>query len=38
MPSPILYLSCYINRNQSEYCRLLQAARDNSSKDKIWEE
>lgn len=35
---PILYLSRYINRNKGEYYRLLQAVRDDSSKDKIWEE
>ncbi len=38
LDSPILYLSRYINRNKSEYYRLLQAVRDDSSKAEIWEE
>lgn len=36
--TPVLYLSRYINRNKSEYYRLLQEVRDNSSKEEIWEE
>jgi Fic family protein len=38
LDSPILYLSRYINKNKGEYYRLLQAVRDNSSKDEIWQE
>lgn len=38
LDTPILYLSRYINRNKSDYYRLLQAVRDASPNAAAWQE
>ena len=37
LDSPVLYLSRYINRNKSDYYRLLQAVRDEASNVAAWQ-
>lgn len=37
LDSPVLYLSRYINRNKSEYYRLLQAVRDTAPNGEAWQ-